>query len=230
MSVVDVYPYDVNLNTSNLTVKRCWLANQIQIASRVSNIFILENFFTSANNANALNVLYPYVYPTDLIFNNNICQKKLVWGGSILQCDNNVFDGPTSTLDLSFTTDEFKNNILKSLGATANINNGTNLNVSYNVGTSATQFGTANNNIVVPSINAIFVASTSPDGAYQVLSGSAASNSGSDGTDRGAFGGVAVTDRYTLSGLAPIPVIYSIKTYGATATDLPVTIDARTIK
>ncbi len=45
---------------------------------------ILENFFNSAGDATAL---YPngagYVYPTDLVFNNNICKKTLVWGGSI---------------------------------------------------------------------------------------------------------------------------------------------------
>ena len=52
---------------------------------------------------------------------------------------------------------------------------------------------------------------------YQILSGSVASNSGSDGTDRGAFGGAPVADRYTLSGLAAIPVIYSVSTSGATA-------------
>jgi hypothetical protein len=154
----------------------------------------------------------------------------LVWGGSILQCNNNVFDGPANNMKLQFTTSEFKNNILKSLNATTNINNGTNLNVSYNIGTSSSQFGTANKNIVVANINSLFVSSTSPDGMYKIASGSAANNSGSDGTDRGAFGGAAVTDRYTLSGLAAIPVIYSISTPGATATNLPVTIQARTIK
>ncbi len=87
----------------------------------------------------------------------------------------------------------------------------------------------ANNNIVVAAINTLFVTSSSPDGSYQ-LKLALCSQQGSDGTDRGAFGGVAVSDRYTLSGLAAIPVIYSISTPGATATNLPVTIQARTIK
>ncbi|MEP6844563.1 MAG: hypothetical protein ABI861_01100, partial [Panacibacter sp.] len=51
------------------------------------------------------------------------------------------------------------------------------------------------------------------------------------GTERGVFGGAATINRYTLSGLAAIPVIYQVSTSGvATPTGLPVTIKARTIK
>lgn len=106
--------------------------------------------------------------------------------------------------------------------------------MSYNIGASATQFGTANNNIAVANMDNLFVdaATNSPDGDYQLKPGSAGSNNGSDGTDRGVFGGLAITNRYTLSGLAPIPVIYKIITPGVTtpAGDLKVTIMARTIK
>lgn len=102
--------------------------------------------------------------------------------------------------------------------------------VAYNIGTLSTQFGTADNNLVVPAIATLFVTSASPDGAYQVANGSQANNSGSDGSDRGAFGGAAAISRYTLSGLAAIPVIYGVSTPGATSGNLPVTINARTIK
>ena len=217
----------IYINVSDITIKRCHVFHAITIASSLNDVYILENFFP-LDNSGLISGSSPY--PTDLVFNNNICQKALIWNGSILQCNNNIFDGPTGQLTLSFKTSEFKNNILKALNTTTNINSGSNLNVSYNVGTSATQFGTANNNIVVASINSLFVSSASPDGSYQILSGSVASNSGSDGTDRGAFGGVAVTDRYTLSGLAAIPVIYSVSTPGTTTTNLPVIIQARTIK
>jgi hypothetical protein len=218
------------INVNDITIKRCNVHHAIQITSNLNNVYILENFFYPiVSNLNALGGSAPY--PTDLVFNNNICQKTLIWGGSFLQCNNNTFDGPANTtLTLQFTTSEFKNNILKSSNSTTNINNGSNLNVSYNIGTSASQFGTDNNNVVVTNISSLFMNSASPDGMYQVASGSIAVNSGSDGSDRGAFGGAAVTDRYTLSGLAAIPVIYSVSIPGATATDLPVTIQARTIK
>ncbi len=217
--------------TNNITIKRCNLLNSIFIETNIDNVFIVENFFNSMGDAAALYLNGgTSIYPASLVFNNNICQKTLIWGGSILQCNNNTFDGPMTTLNLQFTTSEFKNNILKPLNATTNINNGTNLNVSYNVGTSSTQFGTDNNNIVVSNISSLFISSISPDGMYQLAPNSIASNSGSDGTDRGVFGSAAVTDRYTLSGLAAIPVIYSVATQGATSTSLPVTIQARTIK
>ncbi len=221
----------VSIGVNDITIKRCYLSNAIHIATNLNSVYIIQNFINvNATNATALGGNgIGYVYPTDLIFNNNICKNTLVWS-AILQCNNNTFDGPANNLDLSFTTSEFKNNILKALNATTNINNGTNLNVSYNIGTLAAQFGTANNNILVSAINTIFVTSSSLDGIYQVADGSVADNSGSDGTDRGAFGGAPVKDRYTLSGLAAIPVIYSVTTPGATATNLPLTIQARTIK
>ena len=86
--------------------------------------------------------------------------------------------------------------------------------IAYNIGTQPTQFGTDDHNLVVPAIPSIFVTSKSPDGAYQIAQGSVANNSGSDGTDRGALGGAAVSGRYTLSGMAAIPVIYEITTSG----------------
>jgi hypothetical protein len=128
----------------------------------------------------------------------------------------------------------FQNNILKTAAATVNINNNKNNNVSYCVSSSATgQFGTdaTKKNIVVTNINSIFIINGTSDGMYQLKSGSVASNNGSDGTDRGAFGGAAAENRCTLSGLAAIPTIYQITTTGvAGPSGLQVTIKARTIK
>jgi len=204
--------------------------------------YILQNFFPNTVVSNAINTNGNSFFtpPTDLIFNNNICQKTFTWGTPlanpttlwpILQCNNNVFDGPDNLANpnLAFSTSEFKNNILMPTNAKVNITASAG-NVSYNIGTLSTQFGTADNNLVIAGISAIFVTSASPDGAYQVADASAADNSGSDGTDRGAFGGLAVISRYTLSGLAAIPVVYEITSPGATSTTLPVTIKARTIK
>jgi hypothetical protein len=223
-------------------VKRCKIEGQIQIGYPLSDVYILQNFFSNTENNNALRP-YPntaFTPPTDLIFNNNICQKTFTWGSPlanpttmwpILQCNNNVFDGPDNLANpnLAFSTSEFKNNILMPTNAKVNIA-ATAGNVSYNIGTLSTQFGTADNNLVVAGISTIFVTSASPDASYQIADGTVADNSGSDGTDRGAFGGSAVISRYTLSGLAAIPVVYEITSPGATSTTLPVTIKARTIK
>ena len=242
VSAGNSFDRDVYINVNGVTVKRCRIEGQVVFGFPLSDVYIIQNFFpnTVVNNAINTNGNSFFTPPTDLVFNNNICQKTLTWGTPIanpttmwpiLQCNNNVFDGPDNLANpnLAFSTSEFKNNILMPTNAKVNISASAG-NVSYNIGTLSTQFGAADNNLVVPAITTIFVTSASPDGSYQVADGTVADNSGSDGTDRGAFGGTAVISRYTLSGLAAIPVVYEITTPGATSTTLPVTIKARTIK
>jgi hypothetical protein len=233
----------VYVNVNGVTVKRCRIEGYVRFETLLSDVYILQNFFpgTIVSNALSTNNSSLFVPPTDIVFNNNICQKTLTWGTPlanpttlwpIFQCNNNVFDGPDNlaTPTLAFSASEFRNNILMPTNAVVNIAASSGV-ITYNIGTLSTQFGTSNNNLVIPAITSIFITSASNDGKYQVLAGSQANNSGSDGTDRGAFGSSAVTSRYTLSGLAAIPVIYEITTTGvATPTGLPVTIKARTIK
>jgi len=232
----------VYVNVNGVVVKRCRIDIGVEFGGGLVDVYILQNYFSNTSVSNALftNGNVTFVPPTEITFNNNICRKTLVWGTPatnpttfwpILQCNNNVFDGPDNlaTPNLAFSTGEFKNNILMPVNAKVNISASAGV-IAYNIGTLSTQFGTADNNLVVPAITSLFVTSTSTDGAYQIANGSQANNTGSDGTDRGAFGGAAVIDRYTLSGLAAIPVIYQITTSGATSTNLPVTISARTIK
>jgi hypothetical protein len=232
----------VYVNVNGVVIKRCRIDVAVEFGTSLTDIYILQNYFSNTSVSNALftngNVFF--IPPTEITFNNNICRKTLTWGDPIanpttfwpiLQCNNNVFDGPDnlSTPNLAFSTGEFKNNILMPVNAKMNISASAGV-IAYNIGTLSTQFGTADNNLVVPAITSLFITSTSTDGAYQIANGSQANNTGSDGTDRGAFGVAAVIDRYTLSGLAAIPVIYQITTSGATSTNLPVTISARTIK
>jgi hypothetical protein len=237
-NVADRFVY---ISASGITVKRCRIDGGIVFGFPITDINILENFFTNtASNPLNTNGNTGFVPPTNVIFNNNICQKTLTWGTPatnpttfwpILQCNNNIFDGPDNlaTPNLAFSAGEFKNNILMPTNAIVNIAASPGV-IAYNIGTLSTQFGTADNNLVVPAITSLFVTGSSTDGDYQIANGSQANNNGSDGTDRGAFGGAAVTSRYTLSGLAAIPVVYKITTVGSTTTDLPVTIQARTIK
>ncbi len=219
------------INASDVVIKRCKLQNAIPIYSSLTDIYILQNFFLSSGNALTTNGSF-YVYPVGLYFNNNVCQKTLIWAGTLAQCNNNVFDGPASVLNLQFTTAEFKNNILKPTNATVDINAGNKEKLTHNIGTLSTQFGTANNNKVVADINTLFVPTGTSDGKYKLKNGSAGSNNGSDGTDRGAFGGAVASNRYTLSGLAAIPVVYNLTTSGVATAEsgLTVTISARTIK
>lgn len=80
-------------------------------------------------------------------------------------------------------------------------------------------------------MSTLFFTSGSADGAYKLKQNSAGSGNGSDGTDLGVFGGQP-PNRYTLSGLAAIPVVYKLTTSGVATQQngLSVTISARTIK
>ena len=228
-------------NISNITIKRCRIDFEVLVGAGNANISFIQNYFSNSNIQSAIFVNSTAGFPSNFIFDNNICKSVLLLslGTTVYnaeECNNNVFDCPalSGNPSIVMTTSSFKNNILKTAAATVNINsNVSSSNVSYNISSSATgQFGTDNNNIVVTDMSTIFVnpATNSTDGDYQIAAGSVANNTGSDGTDRGAFGGAAFGNRYTLSGLAPIPVIYDIATPDPTSTDLPVTISARTIK
>lgn len=229
----------IEVNVNNITIKRCRIERGVAPATNLQFLTVIQNFFPNTYVTNALTLgNSQFVPPVDLIFNNNIVQKTLVWTygsgapGNLTQCRNNIFDGPDNlaTDYLKFQTTDFQNNILIATGAIVNISANAS-DIAYNIGTQSAQFGTSNNNLVVPNVTSLFVSGTSADGYYQLQSGSQASQNGSDGADRGAFGGAIVTNRYTLSGLAPIPVTYQATTTGiVTPSGLPVTIKARTIK
>jgi hypothetical protein len=234
--------YGITINVSNITIKRCRIDRSVTLANAISDILVLQNFFSNSYNPNEVtSAIVPnfYGFPTGFIFDNNICKKTFILNSNntvrtAQEVNNNTFDclAISGKPSIQLNTGSFKNNILKTAAATVDINNKTNNNVSYCVSSSSTgQFGTANNNIVVTTISSIFVTSGSTDGAYQIKSGSAASGTGSDHTDRGAFGGT-VPNRYTLSGLAAISVIYQLTTSGTAtpSSGLSVTIKARTIK
>ena len=232
---------DIYINVNGIVVKRCRIEGQIVFGFPLTDVYLIQNFFPaiSAVNVFATNGNSFFVPPTDIIFNNNICQRSLTWGSPlvtpanywpILQCNNNVFDGPDNlaTPNLAFSTSEFRGNILIPTNAKVALQASAGV-IVYNIGTMSTQFGTENNNIVVPAIATLFKPSTSTDGAYQIAPGTQANNSSYDGTDRGAFGG-AITNRYTLSGLANIPDVYKVTTSGVGNGSINVIIEARTIK
>lgn len=225
----------IDIFVSNILIKRCRIDYEIGLTYGISDIRIVQNFF-AGSSANSLLRANNASFPANVIFNNNICQKTLILqeGYTMLECRNNVFDCPAiaNQPSIRMNVSSFQNNILKNPNANVAINGGTNRNVAYNIGGSPNQFGTANNNIVITDFTTLFVdpATNTTDGDYQLKPNSPGSGNGSDGTDRGAFGGLSVTSRYTLSGLAPIPVIYEINSSGvAGPAGMSVTIKAKTV-
>jgi hypothetical protein len=242
VSVVNSLGVTISNNVNSITIKRCRIDYDVNLGSAHVDIFILQNYFANITNSQSSAISVNSLgFPTNFIFNNNIVKRPLLLFNSsttytAAEVKNNVFDCPaiSGNPSIRLNTGSFQNNILKNPAAAANVNNNNSVNVSFNVSSSATnQFGTANNNIVVTNINSIFVdpVTNSSDGDYQLLNSWATANPGADGAPRGAFGGASPTRRYTLSGLAAIPVIYDINTSGvAVPTGLQVTIKARVIQ
>lgn len=228
----------IYVNVNDITVKRCRIERDVQFATQLVDVYILQNFFTNTYDTNALqhNGSNSFIPPQGIVFNNNICQKPLIWShsawgtGTIMECNNNIFDGPTNELSLEFNTGSFQNNILKAAGITTNINSGTNNNVQYNTVSNASVFSGTTGNLWVANMSTLFVSSGTTDGNYQLQEGVANNQPGSDGAERGAFGGIVVTNRYNLSGLGAIPVVYDVTTTGVSepGTGLLVSVKART--
>ncbi|MGB5942663.1 MAG: hypothetical protein WBG71_07255 [Leeuwenhoekiella sp.] len=223
---------DVVIRTSDITVKLCRFEGRIIFsAAGIIETMIVQCFLTQKNTeffsaSNTNNV------PSNIIFNNNIVQRNFIWEGNLEECNNNIFDGPPNELAVEVNAGSFKNNILKAPGSTANINNGSNANVSHNTVSNAAALSGTPNLIVEPSMGNLFVGGGSTDGQYQLKEGASANQPGSDGSERGAFGGQFVHKRYTLSGLPPIPVLYGLITSGVSqpGEGLPIEIKARIVE
>ncbi len=143
------------INVSKILIKRCLIDYSINVTYNISDIFVLQNYFTNiANDNNSAIFNHVNGFPTNFIFDNNIC-KKILWFAAYVtsvfnaeECNNNVFDCPaiSGSPSILMNTTSFKNNILKTSAATVNINaNVVSSDVSYNTSASATsQFGTTN--------------------------------------------------------------------------------------
>lgn len=106
----------------------------------------------------------------------------------------------------------------------------TNCTVKYNIST-GNNLPAGNNNMINVHYNDIFVESGTTDGRYQLKSGSVAIGAGEpiNGVtpDIGAFG---TADPYRLSGIPPIPTIYTLSvpaSVPATATSITITFSTR---
>lgn len=236
----------IEIDVSNITINRCKINYDIMLNNSISNIYILGNIFPDTETSTSIIDASYSGFPVNVRFNNNICQRKIDLeyddpDYQFEQCNNNVFDiESTADYEIFCYAASFKNNIITNSTTTVYINGVDDFDsypdpsVAYNISVnSSIQFGSDYSNIEVADMDDLFVDPTSntTDGDYQLLAGSPGSSNGSDGTDRGAFGG-NIANRYVLSGLAPVPVIYEISTTGIATEDgmLPVTIKAKIVE
>jgi len=238
--------YCIEIEVSDITIKRCKINYSIQLGYSISDIYITGNFFSDEESSSSIIDANYYGFPLNVRLNNNICQRRLDLeyddpDYQFEQCNNNVFDCVVAgDYSVSCYAASFKNNIVKNAATTVYVNGVDDFEsfpdpkVAYNISVnSSIQFGSEYGNIEVSDMTDLFVnqATNTTDGDYQLLTASPGSGNGSDGTDRGVYGGVE-SNHYTISGLPPMPVIYQIFTNGVVTDDgmLPVTIKAKTVK
>ena len=147
---------------------------------------------------------------SDILIHNNCFLYGPTWGGNVLsmstsasaEVTHNVFAG--GNYDFLLYNSTVTNNIVTFASSISGSGN----TYSYNM--SATDlFGTVDGNVANANIATVFVGSAegSTDGQWQLRDDSPAIGAGFNGVDMGAFGGAAP---YVLSGIPPIPTIYSM--------------------
>lgn len=210
------------------------MSTYIQIDSRADDLkFIRSSIY-----------LEPWINSANSTANNWVINKCML-GGSLnfllenLQITNSIVQYTTLTLPAARNT-LLRNNVFAVGVATSNAyvaNNIflsgqsiTNSVIKYNLSVQNNLPAGFNNQVNIPS-SAIFVGTGSTDGAYQLRVGSPAIGAGETVNgitpDAGAFG---TADPYRLSGIAPIPTIYSLTvpaSIPATATSMTITFSTR---
>ena len=238
-NIVFSTPSFTSITINNFTVSRCrfnsfYYTGNSGTGATINNLvtdrcmLLGQNVFTtSPGEFIALN--------TNAIISNNIILGAL--NNTFYNIvNNNVFN---STQTLTFSCNEFKNNIIRQAAQTTSITCALNA-FTNNIAPTAAQFpaGYNSTNLVITEsqqINTVFVntATNSDDGDYQLrpaykVGTVTPTNLGADSTERGVYGGAYP---YTKSGIGPIPVIYKVNTSGvANQTGLNISISTKAVK
>lgn len=216
----------ISITTNNILIKRNHFTDgqpscsQERIILSGSNCIIAQNFIDGPSQGKGILVNPGYSgitisnnYIFTHLFSGDASFAALTGPGSVMDISNNVFSG---AVNVSNST--VQNNIFRTSNhctAPASV-------VRNNVHVSNFLPG-GNGNINNVPAGTLFVGPGSTDGQFQLSVGSPAIGAGFGGVDCGMFGG---PEPYVLSGIPPIPSIYSLTApaIGEKNTGLPITI------
>lgn len=218
------------LYAPNITIKRNWIQNNIEISTGAANIIIAQNYLDASSTNSA--ITSGGADNSDIIVANNLirCIGSSSYYAIIMSVNdsmtvsNNVIYGRIRAYNAAFS-----NNIHGDNGAAINnsieLNNSTMVNsigISENVTLPTT--GPNTNNINGEVFADVFGTGTT-DGRYVLAETSAAKGHGVGGADAGMFGGANL---YVLSGIPPLPTVQLVDgpLFGSQTGGLPVSIKA----
>ncbi len=210
------FNYSIYLYTNNITIERNLFtyscSNAIYTQANCSDILILNNYFENYVGYNSLYFLQTH---SNILIANNYFNGYVTVSTTFSGVfANNIFYYPITIYNSTLV-----NNIALSTVTLSNCIS------TYNIGNS-TQFGNQNGNQQNVVQTNIFVGPTgnSTDGQWQLKVGSPAIGTGESGKDIGMFGG---DYPYKLSGLPPIPAIYSLDAQSLPSNTLNVNLKAK---
>jgi hypothetical protein len=217
----------LSVNVSNILIKRNRITFNVIIAS--SNVILVQNYINSLIGPSDIAIKIEDGF-TGIIIKNNYISNNCANGcgaGTRLA----LFSSPTTSLEISnniffgnvtVSNAHVQNNItlFTQFTATASL-------IQNNSGDAGNYFPPGTNNFVNGSDFAgAFVPSGTTDSKWQLGPSSQLRGTGFNGVDRGIFGG---SEPYVLSGIPPIPTIYSLTapTVGEKNTGLPIQIKVK---
>jgi hypothetical protein len=227
------------ISCSDITIERCWIENAgVSLIVPIDNIKVISCFFgpspnlnPSNNSGDSFNESFSSSNPvTNMEVSNCIFRCPIrILNTTLDKFNNNTLELPylNNVASLQIKASKCYNNIIKRASNISGTNTPTiqvtSDSIKNCISYAAGQFGNnaALGNILFTTIgqqNALYLNQTgSTDVVFRLspayLPGTAnpVSNLGTDGTQRGAFGGEYP---YSLSGLGPIPVVKDIVTNG----------------
>lgn len=216
----------VTINANNILFKRNHIrqetgCNETMLSINASNIMVVQNFMDGNLNNTSYPVIGVSASQTGIVVSNNYlyhacsgCGAGVVAlyspASSSVDVSNNIFRGGINVANGIVQNNLFLSNTLSFVSCLVRNN-------TANAGMHDLPAGNGNEN----NKGFNFVGSGSTDGKWQLEESSPLKSNGFGGTERGLFGG---TEPYILSGIPPIPTIYSFTApvIGEKNTGLPI--------
>jgi hypothetical protein len=200
------------ITTNNILIKRNYISQTGGCASTAldisgSNVMVVQNFFDPGTlNTGSSDVNVNAGFSNVLILNNYFAHNcagcgagvaAITSSGSSIEVSNNYILAATIVTNATVQNNIFNNG--NTFSATSSI-----VRNNLHVG-NVLPGGNGNQNNV--NMSNVFLFSGTTDGRYQLKAASPAIGAGFGGVDAGMFGGA---EPYVLSGIPPVPAIYSI--------------------
>lgn len=222
------------VSANNVLIKRNLIRQEVgcnltQVNINASNVLFVQNFVDGNLNNTSFAVVNVTAGQSGIVVANNYLFHSCAGCGagvaalasaasSSLEVSNNIFWGGINVSNALVQNNMFHTGSILSFTSSL---------VRNNLATAGAFLPAGNGNVSnLSGFSTLFVGTGSTDGQWKLSSGSSAIGAGFNGVDCGIFGG---TEPYILSGIPPIPTIYSLTApaVGEKNTGLPIQIKVK---